>query len=99
MKIANNKASLFTSRKQEFQGSNTFGTWGKLSPNGIPARSVYTVYSYGYHFPMYVFKAGIWYENGDKYSQTTSKQQNQLRPSIDGAFIVTTTEKMKSLIN
>ena len=94
LKTSNKNASIYTSKKQDFRGANTFGSW-KVTTNKNP---VYVVYSYGYHFPIYVFKAGIWYENGDKYSVSTSKQQTQLRPEIDGAFIVTTTEKMQSLI-
>ena len=90
MKTSNRKASEFVTRKREFEGWNTFGKW--------VSTFVYVVYSYGYHFPMYVLKDGIWYENGDKYSVSTSKQQTQLRPEIDGAFIVTTTEKLQSLI-
>ena len=40
----------------------------------------------GYHFPMYVAEwlegqEPTWYENADRYSVSTSKQQNQLRPS------------------
>ena len=96
MKIANKNGSIYTTNKEEFNGSNTFAVaYGCNENNGF---SVYVVYSYGYHFPMYVFKGGKWYENGDKYSQSTSKQQNQLRPSIQGEFIMKTTDELKALI-
>ena len=43
---------------------------------------VYVVYSYGYHFPMYVYDTatGKWYGNSDKYGVTTSKHQGKYRP-------------------
>ena len=74
-KIANKNASEFTTNKTEFVGSNTFGRW----ENGA-----YVVYSYGTHFPMYVYRGTQWYENSDKYSVSTSKQQNQCRPDLYG---------------
>ena len=91
LKTSNKDASICTTNKDNFQGNNTFGTWTNIH--------CYVVYSYGYHFPMYVFQTGKWYENSDKYSVTTSKQQNQLRPSISGNFIMKTTAELKTLIN
>lgn len=46
----------------------------------VPTR--YVVYSYGEHFPMYVFDHQMqsWYGNEDKYSRTTSKHQSQACP-------------------
>ena len=90
-KISNIKASEYTSQQIEFKGSNTFGEW---------KNDCYTVYSYGYHFPMYVFKGGKWYENSNKYSQTTSKQQTQLRPYLlnGTSFILKNTDELKELI-
>jgi hypothetical protein len=43
----------------------------------------YTVYSYGYHFPMYVYDyaLGDWIGNSDKYSTSTSRQQSKCRPN------------------
>ena len=50
---------------------------------------------------MYVYKGKTWYENSDKYSVSTSKQQTQLRPKINGfefGFIKKTTEELKQII-
>ena len=90
-KVSNIKASQYTSQQIEFKGSNTFGEW---------KNDCYTVYSYGYHFPMYVFKGGKWYENSNKYSRTTSKQQTQLRPYLlnGTSFILKNTDELKELI-
>ena len=99
-KIANIKASDYVSEKVEFNGSNTFGRW--------IVEECYVVFSYGFHFPMYIFNGGQWYENADKYSVSTSKQQTQLRPRhinyMTGKvenhdFIKLSTNEMKTLAN
>ena len=43
----------------------------------------YTVYSYGYHFPMYVYDYAIgkWIGNNNKYSCTTSRHQSKCQPN------------------
>lgn len=74
----NNKDSAFYVRNQyEFQGSNMYG----INLEGQNHRT-YVVYSYGTHFPMFVWDYNTfeWYENTDRFSRTTSKQQNQCRP-------------------
>ncbi len=45
--------------------------------------TIYVVYSYGNHFPLYVYDVQTqqWYGNKDKYSPTTSRHQTQARPS------------------
>ena len=73
-KIANKNGGEYTANCTEFNGNNTFARW---------ENSAYVVYSYGYHFPMYVWKNSGWFENSDKYSVSTSKQQTQLRPHIN----------------
>jgi hypothetical protein len=40
----------------------------------------YVVYSYGKHFPLFVHQDGIWYENQDRYSVSTSKHRSQSHP-------------------
>lgn len=46
------------------------------------ARGLYTVFSYGLHFPMYIWEEDrqVWYGNKDKYSATTSRHQALCRP-------------------
>jgi len=70
-KISNARARDFVQVCAPFKGSNTFAE----SISGI-----YVVFSYGYHFPMFVCVNGTWYENADKFSRSTSKQQSQLHP-------------------
>ena len=93
VKIANKNGSEYTTDKNEFKGSNTFAEWHE---------GKYVVYSYGRHFPMYVYKSSTqtWYENKDKYSVSTSKQQTQLRPNlfIKNAFHMKNTNELNKII-
>ena len=77
-KISNKNASDYVENKVEFQANNVFSE--RIIYGIINKELCYVVYSYGYHFPMYVCNAGVWYENTDKYSVSTSKQQTQARP-------------------
>ena len=45
---------------------------------------------------MYIKYKNTWYENSDKYSVSTSKQQNQARPNAKTKLL--STNKMKELI-
>ena len=88
-KIANKNGGEYTANCTEFNGNNTFARW----ENGA-----YVVYSYGYHFPMYVWKNSGWFENSDKYSVSTSKQQTQLRPNTYPKMRMVNTEQLKQII-
>ena len=81
IRIANNKARDFVARREEFQGSNMFGSW--LDREG---EKLYIVYSYGSHFPMYIYDndANEWIANSDKYSRSTTRHQSQARPLSSG---------------
>ena len=75
-RVANNAARTYVKTLTPFKGSNTFGQWE--SESGADAR--YVVYSYGRHWPLFVWHDGKWYENEGKYSVSTSKQHSQLHP-------------------
>ena len=77
---SNKDADKYTTNREPFKGSNTWGEW---------IRDVYAVYSYGYHFPIYVYdeQLGLWFGNKDKYSQSTAKQISQSRPSYDATIL------------
>ena len=83
MKIANRDARDFGESKEEFKANNLFAEFNH--------KGHYVVYSYGYHFPMFVFHKELgWIENDDKYSVSTSKQQTQARPDVKIAIYMTT---------
>lgn len=76
MKLANRETSKAVHEKILFKANNIFSeNYGNL----------YIVYSYGHHWPMFVFDraSGVWYENEDKYSVTTSKHRSQSHPRVD----------------
>jgi hypothetical protein len=74
-KTANYQAGDYTKAQLPFQGSNLRGYWTK-DRNGV---KYYVVKSYGW-YPVYIYKEGKWYENFDRYSNSTSKQMLRSRP-------------------
>ena len=90
IKIANNNNSReYTTNKESFEGSNLYAK---------DIKECYVVFSYGLHFPLYIFKEGIWYENEDKCSATTRKHKLQSRPYTDKEFILKSTKEMTELL-
>ena len=90
-RIANKDARDYVRRGEPFQGSNLFGeydNWDEDAP--------YVVYSYGHHFPMFIYLGNSWYENSDKYSVSTSKQQSQSHPMMETVKL--NTEDMTKLL-
>jgi hypothetical protein len=81
VKVANKNAIEKVSCLLPFTGSNIYGEWNSnlLSPED----EVYVVYSYGEHFPMFIYSSLTrqWYENEDGYSMTTRRHKTQLRPA------------------
>ena len=86
-RIANRDARRYVDARQPFKGSNLFGEW---------AGDVYAVYSYGYHWPLVVYKGATWYINEDKYSQSTSCQLTHCRPHEE--HTTTTTDEALELV-
>ena len=74
MKTSNRNSYQFAHKKLNFQASNL---------HGINEGKYYIVYSYNwYPLFLYQYDNDTWYENITKYSQTTSKQTTQVRPSF-----------------
>ncbi len=91
MKTSNSRAKQLVNELKAFKGNNTFAE---------DNHTVYVVYSYGYHFPLYVYDKvlSVWYENTDKYSVTTSKHKSQLRPSV-ACFLERNTKQLKEFLD
>jgi len=79
-RVANRDARRYVQERKPFAGSNTEGVWRRDS-NTHTRR--YVVTSYGNHFPLFIWEDGVWYENVDRHSQTTSKHKSQLHPLCD----------------
>ncbi len=73
-RINNDEMREYVMSRREFYGSNTRGQY---------ICDLYVVYSYGEHFPMYIYDTRFdkWYGNGGKYSRSTSRHQSQARPA------------------
>lgn len=78
-RINNRNSSRYVSYLKEFRGSNMYAV--HLHGNN---KHTYVVYSYGPHWPMWVYDYGTreWYGMADKYSSSTSKQQGQSHPNV-----------------
>ena len=96
----NRDVGALVARRNEFQTGNKtmYSQWITDQSDPEFYRSIYVVFSYGQHFPMYIFDdaAGLWYANKDKYSSTTSRHQTHARPPrVDQWF---DTEGMRSIV-
>lgn len=43
----------------------------------------YAVFSYGEHWPLFVWDGHAWFENTDRYSVTTSKHRGYTHPHVE----------------
>lgn len=98
MRTNNNDARQYVQRMVEFKGSNTFAEMQNAEGDSMR----YVVYSYGYHFPMFIAEWIVgdrdnvtWYENSDKFSRSTTRQQSLLHPCVTTVRLCT--EDMKSV--
>lgn len=57
----------------------------------------YCVFSYGRHWPMYVWEAGVWYEVNERYSRTTTRHMKHARPP--SATLLMTPDDMQRLVD
>mgnify|MGYP006307483051 CR=1 FL=1 len=76
-RVANKDARRCVQNREPFVGSNTYSVSFVASDMSAPR---YAVYSYGRHWPLFIYEEGKWYENADKYSPTTSRHRSQLHP-------------------
>jgi len=74
IKTTNSKCRAFVKVRASFTNSNgqLFGVWHNPM--------LYVVYSYGEHWPLFMWDGFDWYENEDKCSRTTSKHHGQAHP-------------------
>ncbi len=89
MKVSNRDAGRMVELRRAFQGSNTYGT--EYGVNN------YAAFSYGAHWPLFVYYRGTWYGNSEKYSVTTSKHKGQLRP--DAEIQPRTTRELQDMVS
>ena len=76
-RIRNRDAGEYVRRRESFTGSNLYGQWRR---NELGVYPRYVVSSYGDHYIMFVWENGVWYENVDRYTTTSSKHRTQAHP-------------------
>lgn len=83
--IANKACRKYVEARKPFRGSNLYAERHTASHGNS---DLYVVYSYGAHWPLYVAEVTndacgqiTWYENADRFSQSTTRHQAQARPN------------------
>jgi hypothetical protein len=89
IKTSSGKCTQHVKNREVFKANNIFS---ESLPDGA-----YVVYSYGHHFPMYLYTHGVWYRNKDRYSVSTSKHMSQASPGLD--TVPMDTAELKRIIN
>ena len=79
-------------KKEQFTFTNVFSI-PRNTVDGTAKPPTYTVYSYGHHYPMYVYdyEACQWYGNADKSTRTTERHKNLVRPYSVAQWVDTET--------
>lgn len=77
-------------KKEPFTFNNVFAVATLNKPDRPPT---YTVYSYGSHYPMYVYdyEACQWYGNKDKSTPTTNRHMKRFEPYSVAQWVDTET--------
>ena len=82
-------------KKEVFVFTNMYSLFKENKKMAWTAESppTYTVYSYGNHYPMYVYdyEACQWYGNADKSTRTTERHKNLVRPYSVAQWVDTET--------
>lgn len=76
MRTTNNKCDQYVNDRIDFTASNLSGV--------NVGDDLYVVYSYGWYvLYLYDKRTGQWFENIDRYSNSTSRQKSLSRPNVD----------------
>jgi hypothetical protein len=81
-RVANKDARKYVQEGKPFTGSNTEGVWRTSWKDENTHTRRYVVTSYGNHFPLFIWDDGVWYENVDRFSPTTSKHKSSTAPTL-----------------
>lgn len=99
MKTSNKACRSQVQNRNAFVANNIFAEYVTQNADGQPLDTCrYVVYSYGKHWPLFIYEGGHWYENCDKYSPSTSRHQNQARPIDFNLTMPMTTEQMQTIV-
>ena len=82
-RIANKAYRQYVEARKPFTGSNMYAERYTASHGHS---DLYVVFSYGEHWPIYIAETDNetghteWYENNERYSQSTTRHQSQANP-------------------
>lgn len=90
----NRGAATYASRRQLFQTRHR-------SVFPVDTDDLYIVYSYGYHWPIYVYDkaTGQWFGNESKYSVTTTRHLSDVKPAPHHEITWLTVEQVVDLVD
>ena len=85
-RITNREVAERVTRREPFQNSK--GSCFAMHAT-VGGDDIYVVYSYGSHWPLYVYSAlaGRWFENQNRYSVTTTRHASQARPHAETTLL------------
>ena len=86
LRTSNSEGRQLVTNRIPFKGSNTHAEY-------VNSGKAYVVYSYDW-YPIFVYKDGQWFENGNRYSMSTAKQISQLRPITQTEIIKLNREEL-----
>jgi len=91
-RLANNQVRDAVNERRAFMTNNETIT------SSISSKGLYVVYSYGEHYPMYVYDsiARQWFGNADWTTPTTERHKTHARP--DGDIRWASTDYLRALI-
>jgi len=77
-RITNAQMSEFTTKREPF-------TNGNISAYARRHGNLYAVFSWGDHYPMYVYDyvAEEWFGNSDKSTRSTQRHKSQAKPDVE----------------
>lgn len=90
-RVNNKDMSHYTTYRLPFEnhmnkGNKAPSVWGEWQESH--GNHLYIVYSYGRHFPLYIYdeQAKQWYGNNEYYSRTTSRHKTLAKPQTANEF-------------
>jgi hypothetical protein len=91
MKIANRDARPLVQKQHPFEGNNIYAQFHtQKNEDGTHTGMWYAVYSYGDHWPLFVYADDTWFENEDRHSKpTTNKHRTQTHPHCHTVLLST----------
>lgn len=76
-RVSNKHCRPFVQERIPFRGSNLYAEW---IPTVTEGDERYVVYSYGIHWPLFIYTNGCWFENEQRHSLSTAIHRTHAHP-------------------